>query len=91
MHEKLLSGNGICLYKLLSEPAPPLLHRLHPSRLRHSAGRGYGKREGNTDLKASDFVYCGKCGPWYGCPCNACLELVGLSVVNGKAAFKPSQ
>ena len=62
-----------------------------------------GYRGGDADLKALDLVYCGRrmgqcrcgkcdgqCGSWNGCPCNACVELVGFSVVNGKAAFKPS-
>ena len=66
----------------------------------HLGRTGYSA--GDTNWKASDLVYCGRykdecrcgkcgpqCGPWDGCPCNACVELAGFSVVNGKA-FQPA-
>lgn len=54
-------------------------------------------RAGDLQLPASNVYYCGRkknqcrcgncngqCGPTNGCPCNACVELVGFIVEDGK-------
>ena len=46
----------------------------------------------NVDIKPIFILSCcrcgkcdGQCGPSNGCPCNACVELVGYVVKDGKA------
>lgn len=59
-------------------------------------GTGHAKA-GDLHLSPSEAYYCGRkmnqcrcgdcdgmCGPTDGCPCNACVELVGFTVKNGK-------